>query len=161
MTSFPHLIPIVFGDWSNSGHKLTRREYVWSNKDRLGWVEALKSATSILGVDITKLCDEYEKPHIQKDTLDRLRSCGWKTELWVEKNPPGNYSYVYNPETGEHDRVETTPDPNAPVGMNQEDFEDLFFWFVSQGDPELKWVTVEYGTHSLEIHPGGYGLFNP
>jgi len=125
----PYLVPIVFGDWSNDGHRDTERMYVWSNKGIAAWRRAFAEGCARTGVDLAEsIAANYEDRSIAPDDLARLRASGFSYDLEEE---------------GE---------------VNIDEFAEMFFHLVRVGDPEITFTRMEFSTHHMEVHPGGYGI---
>ncbi len=146
MTSYVHsptvdgvylefLIPIVFGDWSGDGHSDSGREYVWSNRLVPEWKLALAAGQRAVGVVLKDICGRNNERTIADDVVSTLRSNGFTHEFECNK---------YGGE---------------PQEMTSHDFKEIFFFLVEKGDPNLRYQRIQYGTHSQEVHPGGYGLY--
>lgn len=136
-TDKPHLVPIVFGDWSRDGHNLNVREYVWSNKGIAAWREAFAKGCKLAKVDLAeKVAARYEDRTITRKHLDALRASGFSRDLDLAHEDGGGA------------RVEITLD----------DFAEMFFHLVRLGDPSLVFDRMKHSEHHMEVHPGGYGL---
>lgn len=129
------LIPIVFGDWSGDGHSDSSREYVWSNRVVPEWKMALIKGQKSVGVDLKDICGGYGERTIEDGVVEILRSHG--------------FEHKFNCDKYEGDPQEMTP----------HDFKVIFLFLVGKGDPDLRYMQIKHGTHSQEIHPGGYGLY--
>lgn len=131
----PHLIPIVFGDWSGDGHGNTVREYVFSNKGIVAWRAAFAAGCTLAGVDLKEqVTAHYEDRTIDGVDLAKLRASGFERKL-----------------SGK-------PDTDGAVEIDFDEFREMFFHLVGIGDASLTCTTLEHSTRRMEVHPGGYGL---
>lgn len=130
----PHLIPLVFGDWSNDGGGETERVYCWSNLSLVAWREALLAGCELLDVDLLHDCaSQWQDSTMPLESLQKLRTAGFDKEIECEP---------------EEDLVE----------VNFDEFKAMVFFAIQKGNPDIRFVEIDHGPWSVELHPGGYGL---
>ena len=138
-SDMPHLVPVVFGDWSGDGHRNTEREYFWSNRGISEWRVALSRGCRLVGVDLSEVvAADYEDPTIEVNDLAKIRASGFEGLLEAD-NP-------------------ATPEVERRREITFGDFRALFLHLLCVGDDGLRYAEIEHSTHHMEVHPGGYGL---
>ncbi len=134
-TDQPRLIPIVYGDWSGDGGGATTREYVWSNKGIAEWRAAFAAGSKSIGFDLTqRVAADCDSSKIRDSDLAKLRASGFKKRLREKSN-------------------------GKSTSIDCDEFISMFFYVIKVGDPAISYTPIENGTHRMEIHPGGYGIF--
>lgn len=137
----PHLVVIVFGDWSDDGHGKTSRTYVWSNKGVADWRAAHAKGDELVGFKIEDdIAAEYEQRGVSKELVEKAFAAGWDYKF-------DEYALRDLEDSGEYT-------------FYHDNYESLFFFIAKLGDPELKWQELQGGQHHQEVHAGGYGLFS-
>lgn len=133
--NMPFLVPIVFGDWSNDGHNESSRMYVFSTHDIAAWRKALADGNQAVGVNLGEICSGYGDRTVDPTVLETLRLAGWE---------------------GKYDEYDLR---GGKTRFNTGIFQDLFFFLIGKGNPDIQYIPIEAGSHRMEVHPGGYGLF--
>ena len=80
------IFKIAIGDWSGDGHDKCNYYQVQSDKSLNHVREMHYKIKAFTGVDVEKICSEYEDTYVSKDVEDKLRWLGFdfsKTESFM------------------------------------------------------------------------------
>lgn len=131
----PHLIPVVYGDWSGDGGGGTWRVYFWSNKPLAAWRKAFEKGCSIVGVDLAEDVGADPERAMDESDLEKLRAAGFDYEMQAK------------------------PDANGRLEVYCDEFEAMTMFVIGKGDPKIKHAAINTSDEDDgELHPGGYGL---
>lgn len=122
-------VQLVVGDWGGDGHERTET-FLFDAQSQAAVVQAYQKGVELVGVDITKFCDEYLDSDIPAAEVQKLIAAGM-TEGMIDGNDDGTYY------------------------MHHDSFAQVYRFIAMKGDPELRMDPVQAET----IHIGGYGLF--
>lgn len=126
-----HIIKLVTGDWSGDGHCMTSTKIFKSNVSEDELQQAYRKGVNLVGVDVSRLCENYEDNTIPSETARRINDS--------------------IPNTFEDDEFE-----EGGIWTNDDDFTYLWIAIAKAGNPDI--VMEEITGSSINI--GGYGLFS-
>lgn len=137
---------LVIGDWSGDGHSRSESYLVRSNYP----VEQVREAHFLIkektGIDIERICSEYQDSDIDKNVITKLLSLGFQFE---------------------YDDVESPTQNDILFGAKE--MAKLWVFLLQKADPNLSLEIIDFdiptlhfwGVDKLSRHIGfvGYGLF--
>lgn len=71
---------VTIGDWSIDGHRITESFRIMTSIDDAGLKEVKKEVLATTGIDIDRLCEEYEDNSLPVEVIDKLNSLGIECE---------------------------------------------------------------------------------
>jgi hypothetical protein len=141
---------LILGDWSGDGHGITEVVMMHTNGTLQAVREAYFKAIKKTGIDIGTICQEYEDGSIKEKDWKKLQELGYKGFNEVDED------YI--------------DDATGDIGLEPDQWVDMFKWFVKQGDPKVTLSTKAdkvdmfhwYGNDKKGRHLRffGYGLFS-
>jgi len=124
-------VQLTVGDWSMDGHNQFRTVVVQSSLSRAKLEKAFKAGVKKLGVDISKMCADYEDNHITDKTM--MIFAALDSDMFILDGEPEEEGCYIEPDS----------------------FVKLYLLTCKAGDPTLYYEIVE----PENINIGGYGLF--
>lgn len=75
-----NIISLVVGDMGGDGHEKIKKRYYRTNLPKQEVKDAYNKGVELLGIDITKYCQEYEDNSVPKEIIDKLLEKGFESE---------------------------------------------------------------------------------
>ena len=114
-----HEMTLVVGDWSRDGHEMTEDFIYTVNRTPLEVEKAYSLGKEIVGVDITKECEEYEDNEIRGEVWEKLTKAGFAMQ---------------------------GPDDE---GFYPAQFAEVWMFIASRGEPFLEYALVKGSYHNI------------
>ena len=162
MTGVKNVLKIPIGDWSNDGHGQCDYYKVESNV----LVEEVREAHFLIkektGIDVGKVCSEYQEPYLTFQTVETLINLGFNTNLILD----------FDEKLFEKAKSANNPDyyeGNAD-GVDSETIAHIWLFLLNKVNPEMNLkiipekeeMLVFYGRDKKgrHINSPGYGCFH-
>ena len=128
-----YTVKIELGDPSGDGHCISQTKLFKTNYDKSHLVQAYRVSVAKFGVDLRKVCSDYQKSEIEKDTYDKLLVGGF---------PINEYFAV---------------DDNYNI-IDADDFSIMVMEFIKVSLPDLTYEIISMDVPSIGSF--GYGLYS-
>lgn len=139
-----HKLSIVVGDWSGDGHSQTERFVIESNLGRKDLLKAYKNSVKKTGVDLDKVCCEYEDDAVDFLVWEKLAAHG----LTFDKLFDDDWDL---------EEAEESVKTKTRIAIYPDQFFKIYLFLIKVGNPNFEYKILD--TQSEEIQIGGYGLF--